>query len=323
MYPDSVVNPIGRRLTVRGVRCDDQNFVSGSAQMLDYPQHRVGDAVDIREKGLGNDRDAHALKMAAVPVQTVAGGDTTLKELIADELGSAALPSSGMRVRRSGPLVPVVLLLGLLLALTGCTQRISGTAQPDPRGPGVATTPDGYGITAGFPEAMRQLVIFTEPQCARCIALQREHGEQLAELIGSGRLAVTYRPLTYLDTRYTHHSAVLSNAMFLAARPGTSAAAFQDFVAALHLEYPRLSPRPEDFDVAEVADDSGLPSAVVDDIADGDVAVDAELMEDVNFDLLMDDAFDSHSAPTVYDSNIEKKIDIDDDYWLDEVMAGR
>ena len=69
--PDAVVNLVGRRLAARGVRGDDECLVTGAAEMLDHPKHRVGDAVDIREEGLCDDRNAHA---KSVPSAAVAQG---------------------------------------------------------------------------------------------------------------------------------------------------------------------------------------------------------------------------------------------------------
>ncbi len=47
---DSVVDLVGGWLAARGVRGDDEGLVTGAAEMLDHPKHRVGDAVDIREE---------------------------------------------------------------------------------------------------------------------------------------------------------------------------------------------------------------------------------------------------------------------------------
>lgn len=77
MHPHTLMHTFGRRLTPRGVRGDDEYLVAGAAEMLDHPKHRVGDAVDIREEGLCNDRNAHTKMVPAAPVPEVASGDTT------------------------------------------------------------------------------------------------------------------------------------------------------------------------------------------------------------------------------------------------------
>ena len=76
MHPDTVVDPIGRRLSRRRVGCYDKGFMTGAAQVLEYPDHRVADAVDVREKGLRDNRYAHTITVAASPVDMVTDGHT-------------------------------------------------------------------------------------------------------------------------------------------------------------------------------------------------------------------------------------------------------
>lgn len=77
MDPDAVVNPLGWIVAAGIVRGDDEHLVSGTAEMLEYPENRVGDAVDIREERFCDDRNAHTDSVAAVPVREVARRDTT------------------------------------------------------------------------------------------------------------------------------------------------------------------------------------------------------------------------------------------------------
>ena len=76
------MNAIRRRLAARCVGCDDEDFVTGAAEMLDHPKHRVGDAVDIREERLCDDCNAHTKIVSAMAVSKVAGRDTTRKNLV-------------------------------------------------------------------------------------------------------------------------------------------------------------------------------------------------------------------------------------------------
>jgi hypothetical protein len=82
MHADSVVNTVGRRLALRRVRGDDENFVAGATEMLDHPKHRVGDAVDIREETLCDDCNAHTKIVPATTFTKVACGDTTRKNFV-------------------------------------------------------------------------------------------------------------------------------------------------------------------------------------------------------------------------------------------------
>jgi hypothetical protein len=82
MHADSVVNLVGRWLAPRCVGGNDEDFVTGAAEMLDHPKHRVGDAVDIREERLCDDSNAHTKIVPAATFAKVACGDTTHKNLV-------------------------------------------------------------------------------------------------------------------------------------------------------------------------------------------------------------------------------------------------
>ena len=104
----------------------------------------------------------------------------------------------------------------LLLAAVGCSHQIEGTAKPDPTQPPLALSEDGSGIVAGYPDAPVQFELYTEPQCNHCAALQKEFGDDIERYINLGLLAVTYRPLTFLDQLANEdYSARVANALFL------------------------------------------------------------------------------------------------------------
>ena len=50
MDADALVHAVGRGFPAGGVRGDDEDLVTGTAEMLHHPKHRVGDTVDIREE---------------------------------------------------------------------------------------------------------------------------------------------------------------------------------------------------------------------------------------------------------------------------------
>jgi len=77
MHPDSVVNPLCGWLAARSIGGDNQDFVTGVTEVLDYPKHRVGDAVDIREERLCDDRNAHNQIVPSAADAKVANRDMT------------------------------------------------------------------------------------------------------------------------------------------------------------------------------------------------------------------------------------------------------
>jgi protein-disulfide isomerase len=218
------------------------------------------------------------------------------------------------------PWAVLVLLVGLLVAV-GCGRQVAGTAQPDPHAPGTTVTEDGYGIIAVDPQAPVQIEIYTEPQCSHCADLQRDFGRQIASYINLGQLAVTYRPMTFLDRVAGGYSARVSNAMFLAAGPDTTGPAFQAFVEDLWSHQDPSGDGPSSAEIADMARDSGVGAAAVDKIAADDTALDVKAMDDANFGYLFEiDPVDT-GTPTVYDLTTGEKLDIYDDNWLARVMA--
>lgn len=213
----------------------------------------------------------------------------------------------------------VVLILALLLATVGCTTHVTGMALPDPEKPPTAITRDGYGITAGFRDATVQIEIFTEPQCPRCAELQADFGDDLATYINTGQIAVTYRPLTFLDRRRGDYSSRVSNAMFLAVNPATEATDFQAFVQELWGSQSRRAPSDED--LAGMARQAGLPAETVERIGGGKETVDIVDMSQTNFGFLFSANPLGLGTPTVYDLDSGAVIDIYDDNWLTKLVA--
>ena len=207
------------------------------------------------------------------------------------------------------------------LTVTGCSREIEGVAQPDPRQAGVAVSSDGFGIVVGFPDAPVQLEIFTEPQCSHCAHLQATFGEDIKRHIESGQLAVTYRPMTFLDDEHEiDYSAVVTNALFLAVEPSTKAATFQNFVEDLWANQKLSLVDYTGDDFADIARDSGLSDDIVARISDGDSAVDTDDLASANESLLSEESPESPGTPTVYNLKQKDTVDISDDAWLEHLL---
>jgi protein-disulfide isomerase len=225
---------------------------------------------------------------------------------------------------------PVILALAasLLIASTACSRQITGTAEIGADLPRTTITEDEYGIRAGDADAPIQLEIYTEPQCTHCADLQADFGDQLAYYIGIGQLAVTYRPMTFLDFKADGYSAHVAKALFAAAAPAgpedsgaTPARAFQKFVEELWAHQDPGTEGPSDDEMADMAREAGIPDAQVAGIASGSADVDTKDMEDMNSEYLFEiDPLDS-GTPTVYDLKKSEKLDVYDNDWLAKVMA--
>lgn len=214
----------------------------------------------------------------------------------------------------------VAVLAAVLLTVSGCSRAIAGVAQKDPNGPSVAISKDGYGIVVGYADAPVQLEFYTEPQCDHCADLIATHGDDMSRYIDIGQLAITYRPLTFLDEDDDGYSARIANAFFLAADPPTSAQAFQEFVAELYRQQDPRGEGPDDGEIADIARGAGVPSALVERIADGDSGIEITDMDDYNFESLLYSNSDSFGTPTIYDLTNEETVDLSNDSWLDDLI---
>lgn len=184
----------------------------------------------------------------------------------------------------------------------------------------VPRSADGYGVVLGSPAAPARVEIFCEPQCPHCADLESSDGDRIADDVGSGRLAVTYRWLTFLDDK--HHndaSARVSNALLLAADPATLPTAYQAFVQDLYRH--RSPDGPTNDDIAALARESGVPDPVAARIAAGDAGVDVTAMDDANTALLNRENPQGRTTPTVYDLNAKKVVDLQDPGWLDKLTG--
>ncbi|MGZ8801755.1 MAG: DsbA family protein [Mycobacterium sp.] len=226
-----------------------------------------------------------------------------------------------MRISRTALVIGI---LGLLLAVVGCSKQVTGTALPDPTRVPLALAEDGYGIVAGFDDAPVRIEIFAEPQCTHCSDLQHDFGDELAYHVTVGRLQITYRPLTFMDDDYDGYSSKVANALFLAAVPAGDTAAtgteFQRFVKELWVNQDAGGPAFTGDELRDMAIGAGVPDTVADNIAREQEAVDIVEMEDTNFGYLFDIDPLQTGTPTVYDLEASEKLDIYDSGWLDKLI---
>jgi protein-disulfide isomerase len=228
----------------------------------------------------------------------------------------------------------VAVMLTLVVTVSGCARGISGTPTGDSNPPLTEVTQDAFGIRAGLADAPVQLEIYTEPQCSHCADLQKDFGDDFAYYIGTGQLAITYRPMTFLDTAATDgHSGRVANALFVAATPGgqtgktsqSTGREFQRFVEQLWSHQQSGTPGPSDGEIADFARQAGVPDFQVKAIETGALPKSSsELadMESTNFEYLYEVDPVNTGTPTVFDMNAGKKLDIYDNDWLSKVMAG-
>jgi protein-disulfide isomerase len=201
--------------------------------------------------------------------------------------------------------------LGLIAAMVAMVMLTTCTAHAD-----VPRTFNGDGVLVGSWLAPVQLEVFCEPQCPHCAEFEAADGDRLADALAGGRVAITYRWLTFLDGR--HHndvSAQLVNALFLAADPAASPTAYQAFVQDLYRH--QSSAGPSNGAVATMARESGLPDAVADRIEAAANVVDTTAVNDANKARLKAENPANPGTPTIYNVNTRSVVDTQDPGWLD------
>ena len=194
---------------------------------------------------------------------------------------------------------------------------VCGPARADV--PYTARTDDGYGVNLGSADAPARLEIFCEPQCPYCAQFEDANGIGLLDAVAAGRVAVTYRWLTFLDGRRQNQaSARIANALIVAADPATHPVAYQSFVNGLYRQ-PRSADGPAAEEIANVALASGVPAPVADRIGTGEVVVDTAAMNAANSGRLDQANPEKPGTPTIYHLNTNQLVDTDEPGWLDRL----
>jgi hypothetical protein len=214
--------------------------------------------------------------------------------------------------------------LALIAAVSACTATIGGRAVTPPGtnpNADVVLTDDGFGFRLGKPLARAEIELYIEPQCPHCAKLLLEFGDEIARDIGDACLAVTYRPLTFLDRSPGGYSAQVSNALFLAAQPRAevSAVQLQQFI---HNLYTAINPGGGYAWIAQIARDSQLPAPLVARIEAGETAVDTTAMYSFNKARFRAQLDSAPYTPAVYDLNAKAEVELTPD-WLTKLVGQR
>lgn len=218
----------------------------------------------------------------------------------------------------------VTVALVFVAALSACTMTLGGRAVLPPGAnpkADVLLADDGFGFRLGKPLARAEIELYIEPQCPHCARLMLEFGDEIARDIKDACLAVTYRPLTFLDSGPGGYSAQVSNALFLAAQPRAevSAVQLQQFI---HNLYTAINPSGGYAWIAQVARDSQLPAALVARIDAGETALDTTAMYSFNKARFKAELDSSPYTPAVYDLNANAEVELTPD-WLTKLAGQR
>jgi TIR domain/Thioredoxin len=214
----------------------------------------------------------------------------------------------------------IILITTAAIGVTGYILGLGQHHNNAPRIIRVALTEDRFGLVIGADSAPAKVDIFMEPQCPDCGQFDAVNSGDILRQVEDGKLEVTYRPLTFEDTKNNNdYSKRSANAMFLAASPnsGTSPKQISSFIAMIFAPHDRL---PDNAELAWLASNSGISSQVAERIGAGDVGVDTAAMDDANGKSLLA-KLGSVSVPTVYDTVHHAVLDSANRDWLNLLMA--
>jgi hypothetical protein len=216
---------------------------------------------------------------------------------------------------------PLAVIAVLAFTAVGCTEKTADGTHTGANQPGTAPSADGSGVMLGSPDAAVQLETFIEPQCPYCARFESVYGDKIAGYLRDGRLAMTYRPVTYLDQRlHNDASARVVNALYLLVDVATSATVYQAFVQDLYQHQSFAGPLSNN-DIAAIARESGVSEWVVTRIAAGDPAADGGAKAAANHVRLKNEHPTDPVSPTVYDLRANKVIDYHVLSWLDGMFS--
>lgn len=123
------------------------------------------------------------------------------------------------RTERKRQMVVAGSIVAVLLVVVGVVFYLSSREDTTGETPEVApgdATPD-YGLVVGAADAPTELVIYEDPQCPNCAALEAEVGDDLAAAVEAGDVRVEYRIVSFLDHASTNdYSSRAANALVAA-----------------------------------------------------------------------------------------------------------
>ncbi|MBW0271324.1 serine/threonine protein kinase [Nocardia sp. MH4] len=180
----------------------------------------------------------------------------------------------------------------------------------------VTTTPEGV-IRLGKPDATKTIDIFEDPICPACGVMETTFGQELAQKIDEGKLAVNYHFVTFLDpqSKSKDYSTRAFAANLCVAQAG-SGPAYSKFHEALF-----TTKQPEEGGddlsnpaLATLAVESGAPESVGPCITNGTQLDAARAAAKKNLDDLDARTGNKAATPAIYDGTT--KIDWTDANWV-------
>lgn len=218
-------------------------------------------------------------------------------------------------MRRVFTLAAVIMAGFLVFTTTGCTRMVAGTAT-------IAGAAKDAGVTVGgAADGAAAITVFIDFGCPFCKKFEEASGGRIAQYVDEGRLAVTYRPVSYLDQASASgdYSSRAAASLFLVARSGVSDAVVLRFITEMYRQQPEEGEgNLTNGEISAIAAGAGASSSVVQEISGHQVDERDHMRTEVNEDLLNDHGLSG--VPGIIDES-GNSLDPSDSDWLSDLVG--
>lgn len=181
-----------------------------------------------------------------------------------------------------------------------------------------AVQSDG-GVRLGLPDAPKTLEIYEDPMCPGCGSLEHLYGQEIAQKIDEGKLAVRYRFVNFLDPKSDSgdYSTRATAALQCVAEDGSGVIYSKFHDTLLADRQPEEGAGLTDEELATIATEAGAPQSARDCITTGARAEQAQQQATAAVEDL-ETALDGAAAtPSVFD--VATKLDTQNQDWVQQV----
>ncbi len=185
----------------------------------------------------------------------------------------------------------------------------------------VALDSDGA-IVLGKPDAPKTIEVYEDPLCPACGQLEKTYGQEIAQKVDEGKLAVRYRLVNFLDPRSGSKDystrAIAANECVAQAGDGPVYAKFHSLL--FTTEQPSEGGSDHDNkELGAIAKDAGAPADAVQCITTGDRLDSARNHAEAANKALSTALGDRAATPSVFLDG--KKVDVNDNDWVQKAAA--
>ncbi|MEC3916292.1 DsbA family protein [Nocardia sp. CDC160] len=215
--------------------------------------------------------------------------------------------------------VVVVAIVGALYLWNrggGETVRNDGYGPVHDPGVTVALDSDGA-IVLGKPNVAKTIDIYEDPLCPACGQLEKIYGQEIAQQVDLGKIAVRYRLVNFLDSRSKSKDystrAVAANECVAQAGNGPAYSKFHSLLFTTD-QPSEGGPDHDNKDLADIAKQAGAPDDAAKCITSGDRADTARAHAESALKSLTDKLNGRAATPAVYID--DKKVDVNNENWV-------